>query len=133
MSNNILGFVGHGHLDIYGQMDENKGLAKASPLLGIEMQKYRSFTVNVSPVEQVVGDLQRDLKNWFNKQPYSKAVIEGGDDKQHKRHLHGIVFYDDPREKSSINKAITRIVIKHCPESLGPDGKLKTWYKRWKT
>lgn len=106
-----------------------KGLAKASPLLGIEMLKYRSFTINVSPVEQVEGDFQRDLKNWFNKQPYSKAVIEGGDDKEQKRHLHGIVFYDDPREKSSINKAISRIVIKHCPESVGPDGKLKTWYK----
>lgn len=93
------------------------------------MSKYRSFTINVSPVEQVEGNLQIDLKNWFNKQTYAKAVIEGGDDKEQKRHLHGIVYYDEPREKSSINKAISRIVIKHCPESLGPDGKLKTWYK----
>lgn len=129
MSNKLLGFVGHWTLDILCSNGQGNGLAKASPLLGIEMSKYKSYTINVSPVEQVEGKFQKELTNWFNKQPYAKAVIEGGDGKEQKRHLHGIVYYDEAREKSSINKAITRIVMKHCPESLGPDGKLKTWYK----
>lgn len=119
-------------MDLWTFMSEgtDKGLAKASPALGIEMsKKYKAYTVNVSPTEPVEGECQKRLKKWFDHQPYAKAVIEGGEDKEQKRHLHGIVYYDDPREKSSIEKRIKDIVIKTCPESVAPDGKLISWIK----
>lgn len=46
------------------------------------------------------------LTKWIKKQQYSVYSYEG---EQESRHLHGQVWYDEPKRKADIQKALTRI------------------------
>lgn len=81
------------------------------------MNKYKSYAITISPSIEVEGQIQHDLTKWINKQDYAFAVIEGGAGKEQKRHLHAQVFYDEPREKGSLTKALKRIVLKNDAEA----------------
>ena len=81
------------------------------------MSKYRSYGITISTLEPVEGEAQLALVKWLKKQDYSYGVIEGGEGKEQERHLHAQVWYDEPREKGTLNKALKRIVEKHFPES----------------
>ena len=81
------------------------------------MSKYRSYAITISPSIEVEGKIQKDLTAWINKQPYAFAVIEGGAGKEQKRHLHAQVFYEEPREKGSLTKALKRIVLANDAEA----------------
>lgn len=81
------------------------------------MNKYKSYAITISPSIEVEGKIQHDLTQWLNKQDYAFAVIEGGSGKEQKRHLHAQVFYDEPREKGSLTKALKRIVLKNDAEA----------------
>lgn len=81
------------------------------------MSKYRSYCITISTAEPVEGEGQEVLTNWLKKQDYSYAVIEGGLGKDQERHLHAQVWYEEAREKGTLNKALKRIIEKHFPES----------------
>lgn len=81
------------------------------------MSKYRSYCITISTLEPVEGEGQTALTKWLQKQDYAYGVIEGGIGKDQERHLHAQVWYEEAREKGSLNKALKRIVEKHFPES----------------
>lgn len=81
------------------------------------MNKYRSYGITISTVEPVEGEGQSALVKWLKKQDYAYAVIEGGTGKDQERHLHAQVWYNEGREKGTLNKALKRIIEKYFPES----------------
>lgn len=81
------------------------------------MSKYRSYAITISTVEPVEGEGQSTLVKWLKKQDYAYAVIEGGLGKDQERHLHAQVWYNEGREKGTLNKALKRIIEKYFPES----------------
>lgn len=83
-----------------------------------KIKKFRSFGINISTTEPVEGEGQEALAKWLKKQEYAYAVIEGGEGKEQKRHLHAQVWYTTPREKGTIHKSLERIVLQYFPESI---------------
>lgn len=81
------------------------------------MSKYRSYTITISTAEPVEGEGQSALVKWLKKQDYAYAVIEGGIGYDQERHLHAQVWYNEGREKGTLNKALKRIIEKYFPES----------------
>lgn len=81
------------------------------------MSKYGSYGITISTAEPVEGTGQHAITNWLKKQDFAYSVIEGGEGKEQKRHLHAQVWYETPREKGTIDKALKRIIKSHFPES----------------
>lgn len=73
--------------------------------------------MTISTTEPVEGEGQKKIYEWLKKQPYCYAIIEGGEEKEQKRHLHAQCWYDTPREKGTLTKPLKRIIECHFPES----------------
>lgn len=116
-----LGFVGRWTFGRSNQISTMPKCCAIACCLGYrrhkKMNKYRSYGITISTVEPVEGEGQEALKTWLKKQDYAYAVIEGGEGKAQERHLHAQVWYKEPREKGTLNKALKRIIEKYFPMS----------------
>lgn len=77
--------------------------------------KYRSYAITIATVEDIDGKLQEELVKWLKKQDYAYAVIEHN--KMGVRHLHAQVWYEEAKEKGTLNKALKRKIEQYAPLS----------------
>lgn len=81
-----------------------------------KMNKYKSYAVTISTVEDVENELQKRLVKWLKKQDFAYGVIEH--DSQGVRHAHFQVWYNEEgREKGTIKKPLKNIIEKYAPLS----------------
>lgn len=96
------------------------------------MSKFRAFAITLSPKDPVEGQLQQEITDWLASQDYAYGIIEG-DGVRQKRHFHGAVFYDSPKEKGSLKRYFVRLLSKLSPDSTSNAIYIKTLYNEdWK-
>jgi len=77
------------------------------------VQKFKSFGFTVRPKNGLKSDLEDALRKWILKQPFYAYNIEMEDEA---RHLHGQVWYDEPKSKGDLTKALSRIQSRFDPD-----------------
>ena len=70
------------------------------------VSKFKSFGFTVRPKNGLKTDLEDALRKWILKQPFYAYNIEMEDEA---RHLHAQVWYDEPKSKGDLTKALFRI------------------------
>lgn len=71
------------------------------------MSSYKSYCFTVRPTKGVSRDLEKALLSWGKKQKYCFMGMEMNDEA---RHLHAQVWFDEPRTRGNLNKAIDNIL-----------------------
>jgi len=70
------------------------------------VSKFKSFGFTVRPKNGLKTNLEDALRTWILKQPFYAYNIEMEDEC---RHLHAQVWYDEPKSKGDLTKALFRI------------------------
>lgn len=70
------------------------------------VSKFKSFGFTVRPKNGLKTDLEDALRKWILKQPYYAYNVEMEDEA---KHLHAQVWYDEPKSKGDLTKALFRI------------------------
>lgn len=71
-----------------------------------ENGKYNCFAFTVRPNHGVNDMLESSIHKWLRNQPYYAYTIEMDDEK---RHIHAIVFFNEPKRKGDLVKQLKRI------------------------
>jgi len=75
---------------------------------------FRSFCITVRPRDGINNDTVEEIHKWLSRHPnFAFAVLEMEGEC---RHLHAQLWYDDPKNKGDIQKALTRICERTIPD-----------------
>ncbi len=77
------------------------------------MLGYKSFAITIRPKNGLNGEYEEAINKFIQNHQYYAYNYEMEDQA---RHCHAQVFYDKPKRKSDVQKALKRIGLKHDPD-----------------
>jgi len=73
---------------------------------------YRAYAITVRPKNGLHGAYAEELEKKIKKHSH---YVYNYEEENEARHLHGVLFYEEPKRKSDIQKLLKRIAEKHDP------------------